>query len=792
MRRAADYVSRRPFLPLAAGLVLGVALSDRLDANPWIGLAAAVIALGGVILLHRRILTVVVLAWFGAQLGFARHELFERVPDRDVGRLSLSGAEAEITGRIVEPVRLYRDPERPVDDLEERRDDLVRGSFTVESDAIRAGETLSTGRVLVQFYRGEVDFRLGATVHLTGKLRTPRTQTNPGGYDRRKALRRRGIGAVLSVSPGNVMEQTAAPARNWMSVTESIRGSIRDRIYAHARRDAAAFLSALVLGYREDMPEALVSNLQRSGTAHFLAISGQNLVILVGVLYAILYFAGLRGARLNLVLIVLLTIYAALTGWPVSVVRAFLMTLAVLLAAVLWRRSDTVNSLSAAAAAILLVDPVQLFDPGFQLSFLAVLGIIAITPVFHDWLAVPEGKPLAWAVNLVRGALSVSMAAWITTAPIVLANFNLCTPIILVANLLLLPLMFIEMILGLLLIPLAYVAPPAATAVGSLAAWTLDLTGGVAGLLTSLPGSWLYLPALAPGPVLAYYGLLGVWTAWVRRWPSAWKPWTVALFAAMLALPALRPHRPQLQETTMLDVGRGSAQAVCFPDGRVIVFDCGSISARDAGASVMAPFLWTLGLTKIDVIFLSHPDADHVNGVKSLVQRFRVGSVAVSRYFDRTEDGAALLAWLRGRKVRIEIVGRDGAEPDEVAPGLTVFGPPGWEKYGAIPRPPNESSLVLRAGDVLFTGDIEELGTEELLTLKDDLKTRVFVVPHHAKMQKCHAELLEAVAPDVALVSAPDTQPPYFAPAVVNTLSQRTGKVYITGRDGAVTIISPK
>ena len=780
---------RRPFLPLAAGLVAGIAASDRSQPSALaqgLLLGASALLLLVTILLGRRF-AIAGIFLAGAAAGLARHELSERFASDDVASHFFDGDAAELTGRVVEPLRIYRD-ERPLDELEERHGDLVRGTFVLESGEIRAADALLRGRVLVQFYQHEASFSPGSAIRVTGRLRTPRGQTNPGGYDRRKALRRRGIGAVFSVSQGDVIEVVAPPERGWRTAVESVRSSIRDRLRASARPDVAAFLSALILGYREDLPEALVTSLQRSGTAHFIAISGQNLMILVGVLFGALYLVGLRGAKLNLALMALLFAYSALTGWPVSVVRAFLMTFAVLLATALWRRSDTVNSLAAAASGIMAVDPVQVFDPGFQLSFLAVIGIIGVSPVFHDWLSLPgAGTKLSWAGNLVRGALAVSMAAWLATAPIVLANFNLVTPIILVANLLLFPLMFVQMILGLIMIPLAFVAPPLAVLVGHAAAVALDLTALISGGLTRLPGSWLYVPALAAGPTAAYFGLLALWTAWSRRSPAPWKPWACAIFPCLLVLPVLAARPPATQETTMLDVGRGSAQVVRFPDGRVVVFDCGSISCRDAGASVVAPFLWTCGLVKIDAIVLSHPDTDHANGTRSLLQRFKVGSVVVSRYFDRTPDGAELLAWIRARAIRIVVVGRDGADPVDFAPDLTIFGPPTWEKVGRIPKP-NECSIVLRAGDVLFTGDIEEAGVEELVTLGSAIRSRVFVAPHHGKHHERHAALLHLVEPEIALVSAPEG----YSSAVVLDVLRAHARLYSTGRDGAVTIRSPR
>jgi competence protein ComEC len=214
-------------------------------------------------------------------------------------------------------------------------------------------------------------------------------------------------------------------------------------------------------------------------------------------------------------------------------------------------------------------------------------------------------------------------------------------------------------------------------------------------------------------------------------------------------------------------VGRGSCAYLEWPDGRNLVVDCGSLDARDPGATIASTYLWHLGVTRVDELVLSHRDEDHVNGARSLIERFRIRRVVVPRAFGE-------FPWPPGVEVaRVE----RPAEPLRRGE-LEILGPPVWEKYGRE-VPANETSVVLRAGGVLLPGDVEERGVEELLALPD-LRARVLVLPHHGKFHERHEEFARRVGAEVTVASAPEG---YFSPRVAAALSPPP---LITGREGAV------
>lgn len=716
-----EEVETRPFVAIAVPVIAGIACASSLPLwAGWIPLGVgAVVALGG--RRRRRLLLAGgALAAFGA--GAARQACNDRPASDDVA-MSAPAARAEIVGIVAEPPRRFA----AIGDVHESHAP-PGGFFVLEAHevTVEGRRRAASGRVRIQYYEHRPGFTGGETVHAVGRLRIPDPPSNPGTFDRAAALRREGVRSILVVGRDDPLSLRApAPIMSPGRALTGLRDRLRALLAAHAPAEVAALQSALLLGSREELPDDFTRALQRTGTAHFLAISGLNLVLVLTVFWVGLVLLGLRADRMNAVLILLLLGYTAMTGWQVSVVRAFLMSALVLAGVLVGRRSDILNSLAFAAAIVLAVDPDQLFQPGFQLSFAAVAGIVLVSPVFHDFLAPSAyGTPIRWwsaAGRKLRGGLAVSLAAWLATAPIVVATFHLVTPVIVIANFALGPLMTAQVALGMATLPAAAVFPPLADGLGLLSWAAYSAMAWTAEVLTRLPAAYLFTPSMPVGMIAAYYVGLAAWTAWARGSPSRWKPWLALLFAGALSFPPVAAPRGEYAVFGIIDVGRGSCAYLRQPDGTVTVFDCGSRSSRDAGAHLAAPVLWSRGIVRVHTLVLSQADAGRANGARSLIERMGVRRLVTPPGF----DDAALLEWARSRG--LECVEARRGTP---VPGLEILGPPDPASLPG-PWPANQRSLVVRArtphGSVLLLGGIGERGAAALVDSGIDLRSDVLV-----------------------------------------------------------------
>jgi competence protein ComEC len=407
------------------------------------------------------------------------------------------------------------------------------------------------------------------------------------------------------------------------------------------------------------------------------------------------------------------------------------------------------NSLALAGLAILAVRPGDLFDPGFQLSFAATLGIVAAP--------LPRGAIL--------GALGASAAAQLVVLPITLSHFNQFSTIGVVANLGVVPLAGIATVVGLAAVGLSFVSH-AIAAVGFDAVWPVLLAiRGVVRLAATVPGAVVHLPApgwLAVTCYVAGFALLLVWHG--RRDRRLLSLGVTALVCAVgvAAWPLMRPVDGLLR-LTVLDVGQGDAIVVELPDGRTVLVDAGPGGPMrlDTGERIVAPFLWNRGILRLAGLAVTHDDGDHAGG-----------AAAIRRLFTIAEEWTSANPPPVGRRF-----GRA-----EITPLPPAAAPAGRK---------NDGALVLRVemglASFLLASDIGAPRERELTAAGTHLVSTVLKVAHHGSRSSTSAELVRAVGPRLAAISV-GARNPYGHPdaGVMARLAAAGARVYRTDRDGAL------
>ena len=610
-----------------------------------------------------------------------------------------------------------------------------------------------TGKVNILLARDSPLPSPGARVEFTGPLFRPRPPGNPGELDARDLLARQGVTHFGAGSTAQSVIVTApAPPLAPLGLLHRIRLAFERRIHSVADPETAAMLSCLLLGRRDRIPEEVDRDFRRSGTVHFLAISGLHVGILAGLLWFLFRLAAIPRRPAALAVAVTILVYAALTGMRPPVARASLLVLLAALGILLRRPVRPFHILAAAALVILVVDPNSLRNAGLLLSFSAVIAILLLARKFEEglfarWIllekfTVPRKSPLRYVRAYVRKSVPVSLAAWLGTGPILLHAFGTLSLLVLPANIIVLPLIAALLPAGLFAVLTGIDAP------ASLLSAALTR---VVGLIADVPASSFALPAPSPLATALHFALLLVAAIRPRLGPRWAAGLTASLFLVALSGPLLRtaPAEPRL---TVLSVGHGLSAVLETPEGGTLIYDAGSARPRIFDRSIL-PFLRHRRITIVDALVLSHADQDHVSGAD------------------------ALLDWMPVLRTCEPLTLRTG---DAVLlPGATltvVWPPPGFE--GST----NDGSTVLRvqAGGLsaLLTGDIEEETIRQLVASGADLRADVLVAPHHGRPEPGASELVRAVAPKIIVASAAEGEP--LDPAYAGALR--------TGDRGAVTI----
>jgi competence protein ComEC len=557
-------------------------------------------------------------------------------------------------------------------------------------------------------------------------------------------------------------------------------------------REHAAVLGATLLGERGNLSHEQRARFVRSGTVHLLVVSGLHVGLLAGAVVFFLRILGMDPRKAWAVGAVVSLLYLITTGIQPSVTRATVMLVIYALGRIQSRKPDALNVLGASALVLLVINPRDVAELGFQLSYLSVLGIFVLSPILK--LRRPPsaseravrgigGRALEWTGASLRASIAVGLCTW----PLLIATVHVFSPIMLLSNLVASPLLGLMLVLG-LLTPLALIP-----GVGAALAWALSTLAaalqGMASALASVPYGHLFLPAPPAWWLIGYYVLL----AGVLLVPRVGLPrvagaalWLVWL-SVLPAMSLISTEGPGPARVTALDVGQGQCVVIEVPDGPCAVLDCGSTSLGAAGERVLAPYLWERNRGGIDILIISHADADHVNGLPQLFERFPVGVVYVAETFADDESGTALKAWIEER-TEVRLLHR--GDTIALAPGVHVrcLWPDARYVRGLLSarEQRNEGGLVLelQAGPtrVLLPSDVETRGLSGVLPYVTH--ANVLFAPHQGSAVQSLPEILRLLNPSHVVVSARESFP---AEASMEAYAASGAAVWKTWEHGAVT-----
>ncbi len=836
------FAPRAPLVPAAIAMAAGIVLGRYAPLPIGIWAAAGIAAfLAAVITLRREHLRILTNAAIAGAIFFASAAwattAYYRIPDNHIVTFSADGSVlATVRGRVISTPQLqesqtpYWQPPKT--------------TFLLNADAVRSTDgawLATTGPVRVTVGEPVHDLSSGQQVELVGSLRRPRPPGNPGQYDWRAADRYKSIFVKFFV-PGADGVQTLQPASgNWLtSLWRQARLTARRHLDSCGDEDDTVLLEALVLGERDPALRELNRVMVEAGTAHFLSISGLHLGIFLGFIYWLCRLLTFSPRRSAWAVLIILAGYVLLAEARAPLLRSAIMATAICIAVISNRSVSTRNALAAAAIILLVIDPLQIFQAGFQLSFGIVCGILILTgPIrqllFGRWLQRrglmvfrSEHRIDRWLHYRVAdqfiALVCLSLAAYISSAPLVAYHFGRFCPYAPVLSILLLPAMVAVLIPAYISMTLAFLTPNLAAAVGSLAADAAGLMRHLVMLTKYLPGLSIDLFIIPAWCVALFYLATGLWVV-SRKSRLVFSAAAVATLGVVVCivatqLPAPAPPNGQLH---ILDVAHGAMTLLHSPDGKTYLFDAGTLAPIDAYDQVLRPFLRAKRLTSPEAVFISHANIDHYNAIPALLARRAPRRVYLNEFFGLREDAAPdvreLLADFERRGVRIvrlragqtvaldskitvEVLwppenrrlGQSAAASRQFEKGGTAQSLPLGGSVPAYPLtvPPDEAkgldinncSLVLRIvsghRSVIIPGDIGEPAESILAKLpQEKIHADVLILPHHGSASPTLKTFIDAVGPDI-LIQSNSYHP--ASQELLHAIGER--KHYATSSDG--------
>jgi competence protein ComEC len=716
----------------------------------------------------------------------------------------------------------------------------------------------ATGLLRVSLTEAAAAIDQGDRIRLSGHIRTIHNFNNPGGFDFKRAMAYREIwGSVFAGGKDLTLLEKQAQT-GWFGVIDRMRTAIARFIDQAGLGPEAEVLKALVIGDQSRIPPDIRQTFIRTGTSHILAISGLHIAIVASAAFAIfrwllswvppiLLHAWARKGAAVLTLIPV-ALYALLAGFSPSTQRALLMVSVFLVAFLVERESDLMNTLALAALGILLVQPASLFSISFQLSFAAVLSIVygldRVRPVYPAVLPGEGGR----GAKIWRGLLAffeVSLIATWGTLPLGMYYFNMLSFIGLAANCVAIPLMgYLVVVVGLVGTLLAPLSVAAAVTCYQASGFVLAQSIRLIQLMAALPYAAVRTVSPSWEEMVLFYLL--TWAAFYLATevnaPAGLHPDTAhGRLAARSMRERLVKFSPQTIRSgsprekaaaavlvccliggtvdagywiyqrfgrqdlrlTLLDVGQGSAVLLEFPGGDTALVDGGGFpdtAAFDIGANVVAPFLWRNKIATVDTLILTHPNSDHLNGLIFIADNFHVGTLWTNGESREISGYASLMQIAAERGTAVPRFTEIPRQSTVNGVRLQVLYPPGdffdrrdTERWR---RDENNNSLVTKVllgeTSILIPGDIMRPAEKELVALAgDDLKSSVLIAPHHGSRSSSSEEFLKAVAPESVLISCADRPGSGIPhPQVLERYEGRSIRTYRTDRDGAIRLVT--
>jgi len=670
------------------------------------------------------------------------------------------GESALIEGKVKEINQTYTD----------------RVYLTLETKEINQ-QTLETGLLIVLDQTSSTKIRVGDHIELTGKIIQPSEKRNPGCFNYTLYLKSKKIYGQVWVDRVEAVKVVSHEDNLWTYAAQlkSRGAAIYDRVYT---KEQATLIKGLVLGEKA-ASEDMMTLFQEAGIAHVLAISGLH----VGYLFLLVQFLFKKlktNVRLqSLWMAIILMLYVLITGGSISVIRAALMLWLSIFAITLKESSDALNNLAFAAILILLGNPAQLFSVSFQLSFLAILGIIMFYNPINYKLNKQEHHYLE---NIILTSI-VSMSI----LPVLLINFHVFNFMTFIGNVLIVPLIGVLLLYNLLMMP--FLALPLLSTVLAypskiLCNVILFLTQKVATVTVFKFFGTINIGLFIIG-ILVLLGISGYFDLSQRKHRHRFY-FSIGVIGVFLMVSTILPKPLRL---TFIDVGEGDALLIQTPQEHAFLVDGGGYEDLEdkyqpISEKTLLPVLYSKNIRRLDGVFITHNHTDHAQGVEEILQKMPVKEIFLSNKYNGNLEFQ--------NKIPVTFLKQGDVLKTEDGVQFDIF----WPEGERLPLPEDEQnggSLMMNvsyeAFDAFLTGDAESTEEEAVLEILPDVD--LLKVGHHGSKNATSMAFLKVLEPEYAIISVGSNN--FYGHPTDETLArlhEEGSQIYRTDEDGAILVES--
>lgn len=617
------------------------------------------------------------------------------------------------------------------------------------------------------------ELKYGDYIRIKGSFVKGEVQRNYGGFNYNQYLRTLKIHGTIKVNNLKVINNKTSI----FSLTNKLASEIESRIGKFIEnKEIVSICKGIILGNTEEIEENIKENFRISNISHILAVSGLHVTyIITGINIVLKNLIGKN--KTNIIIILVLIIYMFITGFTPSIVRAGIMGILISVSHLIYRKNDTWNSMAISLLILLIYNPYYILNIGLQLSYLGTIGILIfnknINKAFEQIritkknIKIKTNKRLIKIIEYVKETLSITLSAQIMIFPIMIYHFNILGIYFFITNLLVSIIIGPIIILTVIIIIMSYINIFISKAISIILVILVNILIQISNI-SKLPFSKLYVPTPSTILIITYYIFVlsanRIYQIYVKNMISNTElriknmislakykinefkkqkiskklkykiiiMFTISIFIVILI--------PQKTKVHFIDVGQGDSSFIETNKRETILIDGGGTinTSFDVGKKTLLPYILDRGYTKIDNIFITHTDYDHIGGILTLLEEIKVKQVFIGKQAGQAKEAdnyKKLIKILEEKDIKlIELKKGDIFNIGNIK--FEILWP--QESEHIEENEINNNSLVMRVSyknfSMLFTGDIEEIAEQKILEEykeEEKLKAHILKVAHH-------------------------------------------------------------
>lgn len=657
--------------------------------------------------------------------------------------------------------------------ISEPEDKEYKYRYTVKIESIDGDTTYKGIKLILDIKLSSAKYlpEFGDKIMITGEIEIPNTSRNYKGYDYQQYLKTKKIYGIIDASNVTKVEEDCLNIVS--NFVNFVQKDMKETFTGILDEDEEGLCIGILIGDRSGISDEIEDDFKESNLTHMLAVSGSHITYIIN---AFAISIGKTNKRFSKVAtIIFLIFFMILTDFTASVLRASFMGILVLIASLLYRKSDTINNLAISSLIILLINPYTIVDVGFLLSFAGTLGIVLFADRITEFAlnVLEKVTPKAIdirnikTINYIITSLSITLSANILIIPIMAYSFSTFSFTFWISNILAGPVMEIVTIFGFMIYFISIFISSFASFLGIFLNLLLGLLLKIAQISSIIPGSSVYIKTPTIWHIALYYAIviLITYKSQIKKKLSnniliakCKKIIASVLIIIFILNKLILNIIPTNLKIYFIDVGQGDSTLIQTPYGKNILIDGGGseFSSYDVGENTLLPYLLDRRIKKLDYVIISHFDTDHVQGILYIMQYLKIENIIISKQGESSSNLVEFQNILEEKNINIILVKQgDNISIDKVSYIEILFPEEDLIQDNIL----NNNSIVCKFVSnnisMLFTGDIEEEAEEKLCKTYGEtnkLQSDILKVAHHGSKTSSTEKFLKLVSPKIALI----------------------------------------